>query len=345
MCRKCNKRHHTLSHIDRENQTAYDKGSISNKNLSADTRVSITADVNTRWSYKGKLRNHILLATAIAEVQNKSGQYVPCRALLDSGSQSSFITDRCVQRLRLSRTQTHASIQGISNVNTATQHSVSIQLRSRHTGWHTTVDCAILSNITGTTPSSKLGTSSWMLPKDNKFAGEQFNQPGGIDLLIGADLFYEVFQPGRSTRHGNYPVPQETILGWTVCGRTPAATQNGSQYTFLSREDKSLKSNLNRFWEAEPVEQSTMTAEQQACEELPNKMGPNLIETSSLSEETDHSDPANFQEGRKTSYCLPYPVFKTKGSTIRTTWIASNGGAKSTGGTQHASFIPDGKGP
>jgi len=170
MCHKCNKRHHTLLHIDGENQTASDKGSTSNKNLPADTRGSTTAEVNTYWSYKDKPRNHILLATAVVDVQNKSGQYVPCRALLDNGSQSSFMTERCVQRLRLSRTQTHASIQGISNVNTAT------------------LDCAILSNITGTmTPSSKLDTSSWMLPKDIKFADEQFKQPGGIDLLIGAD--------------------------------------------------------------------------------------------------------------------------------------------------------------
>jgi hypothetical protein len=76
-------------------------------------------------------------------------------------------------------------------------------------------------------------------------------------------------------------------LGWTVCGRTPAATHNGSHYTYLSREDNSLKSKLNLFWEVEAVEQSTMTSEQQACEKLPNKKGPNLIETSSLSEETD----------------------------------------------------------
>jgi len=85
----------------------------------------------------------------------------------------------------------------------------------------------------------------------------------------------------------------------------------------------------------EPVEQSTMTAEQQACEDLPNKMGPNLIETFSLSEETDYSDPAKFQEGRKTSYCLPYPVFKARGSTIITTWITPKGGAKPSNGTQH----------
>ena len=102
----------------------------------ADARGSPTAEVNTYCSFKGKSRNHILLATAIVEVQNKSGQYVPCRALLDSASQSHFITERCVQRLRLSRIQTYASIQGISNVNTASHHSVSIHLRSRHTNLH-----------------------------------------------------------------------------------------------------------------------------------------------------------------------------------------------------------------
>jgi hypothetical protein len=117
-----------------------------------------------------------------------------------------------------------------------------------------------------------------MLPENIKFADEHFNQPGSIDLLIGADLFYEVLRPGRSTCPVNYPVLQETALGWIVCGRTPAATQNGSQYTSLSREDSCLKSNLNRFWEVEHMEQSTMR------EQLPKKMGPNPIETSSLSE-------------------------------------------------------------
>ena len=207
---------------------------MSNKNLSADTRGSTAAEVNTYWEFKSKPRNDVLLATAIVEVQNKSGPYVPCRALLDSGSQSSFITDRCVQCLRLSRTQTHASVHSVSNVSTAIQHSFSVQLNSRHTDWHTTLDYAILSNITGTTPTSKLGTSSWMLPRNIKFAEKQFDQPGGIDLLRGADLFYELPRPCRSTCPGNYPFLQETALGWTVCGQTPATTQNGSQYTFLS---------------------------------------------------------------------------------------------------------------
>jgi hypothetical protein len=253
---------------------------------------------------KGKPRNHILLTIAIVEIQNKSGQYVPCRALLDSASfQSHFITEGCVQRLRLTRTQTHASIQGISNVNTATHHSVSIHLRSRHTNWHNTLDCAILSNITGTTPSTKLDIRSWKIPKDIKLADEQFDQPGTIDLLIGAELFYEMLLPGRQTCPGNYPVLQETVLGWTLSGRTPTTSaQKEPQHTFLLREDNSLEHNLNRFWEVEPLEQSTMTTEQQACERdfithttqqqdgrfivrLPTKMDPKQLGSSRLSAE------------------------------------------------------------
>jgi len=31
-------------------------------------------------------------------------------------------------------------------------------------------------------------------------------------------------RPGRRTCPGNYPVLQETVLGWTTAGRTPANT-------------------------------------------------------------------------------------------------------------------------
>jgi hypothetical protein len=168
-CRHCHQQNHTLLHID--NQSNSDRRSTTN-NPPSDAKGTSTTEVDTYCSLKGKPRKHILLATATVEFKNKSGQYVPCRVLLDSASQSHFITERCVQRLRLSRIQTHASIQGISNVNTAAHHSVLIHLRSRHSDWHTTLDCDIHSNITGTTPSTKLDTTSWKLPKDIKLTGE-----------------------------------------------------------------------------------------------------------------------------------------------------------------------------
>jgi hypothetical protein len=62
----------------------------------------------------------------------------------------------------------------------------------------------------------------------------------------------------------------------------------------------------------EAVEQSTMTAEQQACEELLNKMELNHIDTSFLSEEPDHRDPVISREGKKTCYCQPHPDLRKK---------------------------------
>jgi len=114
--------------------------------------------------FKGKTQNQTLLANAIVELRNKSGQYVPYRELLDSASQSHFITERCVQRLRLSKIQTRYSIQGINKSSAVANHCVSVHMRSLHTDWHDSLNCVILSNITGTTPATKMDTCSWGFP-------------------------------------------------------------------------------------------------------------------------------------------------------------------------------------
>jgi hypothetical protein len=62
---------------------------------SADAKGASTAEVNSYCSMEANSRNHILLATAVVEVMNKNGQFIPCRALLDSASQIHFIKERC----------------------------------------------------------------------------------------------------------------------------------------------------------------------------------------------------------------------------------------------------------
>jgi len=80
-----------------------------------------------------------------------------------------------------------------------------------------------LSDITGTTPATKLDTTNWNFPTDIKLADENFNIPEDIDLLLGADPFYEMLRSGRRTRPG-YPVLQKTVLRWTLSGKTPVIT-------------------------------------------------------------------------------------------------------------------------
>jgi hypothetical protein len=153
-------------------------------------------------------------------------------------------------------------------MSTLIYNTVTLQLRLRHTDWTTTLNTAVLNNITGITPPTRLDTSSWKLPTDINLADKYFNQPGGIDLLIGADLFYEMLQPGRRTRPGDYPVLQETVLGWTVAGQTPAnTTLEDVKYAFLLGTSQ-WDHVIFQFWEAESMELSTNDPRQKAGEHL-----------------------------------------------------------------------------
>jgi len=70
-------------------------------------------------------------------------------------------------------------------------------LRSKHTDWHTILDYAFLHNITGLTLFTKLNPSSWGIPEDIKVEDEHFDQPSSMDLLIEADLSYEILRSGK----------------------------------------------------------------------------------------------------------------------------------------------------
>jgi hypothetical protein len=197
-----------------------------------------------------------LLATAIVLIQNKHGEYVPCRALLDSASQTHCVTEKLVQRLQLPRFKTRTFVQGISAINTDVKHMVSLNLKSRYNDWHSNANCVILPTITGLTPT-RLDVSEWRLPSDVQLADESFLEPGKIDLLLGSDIFYDIQRPGRRTRSSNYPVLQETALGWTVAGRTPAiiSTQSPKHSFFISTSEVDLDVQLQRFWSLESFDQ------------------------------------------------------------------------------------------
>jgi len=98
-------------------------------------------------------------------------------------------------------------------------------MRSRHTDWHSALNCAVLKNITGLIQSVKFEIRNWKIPKDIKLADELVNYLEKVDLLNGAELFYELLQSGRLRLPGNYPMLQGTVLGSIVARRTPVVTQ------------------------------------------------------------------------------------------------------------------------
>jgi len=112
-----------------------------------------------------------------------------------------------------------------------------------------------------------LDKSRWKNPKDINLADEECDQPGSIDLLIGAQTFYEMLRSGKSTRPGNYPVQQETLAGKSLVKLHLLPYRMTRSIHSCYDKDNSMEPYLNRFWEVEAVEQTTMTAEKQAYEQ------------------------------------------------------------------------------
>lgn len=126
-CRTCGIRHHTLLHLDGRpsSQPHVPVSSSSHTEPSAPLSNSSTLIAQDLGS------DLVLLATATVLVQNRSGLFVPCRALLDSGSQLHLVTSRFANQLQLKRSRSSGSVTGIGDSNFATDgFSVGIAIRS-----------------------------------------------------------------------------------------------------------------------------------------------------------------------------------------------------------------------
>lgn len=74
---------------------------------------------------------NVLLATAKIRVESKAGCRV-LRALLDQGSQASFVTEETVQILGLTKSKISGSVSGIGDGVTRINHMVNMHVESFH---------------------------------------------------------------------------------------------------------------------------------------------------------------------------------------------------------------------
>jgi len=117
----------------------------------------------------------VLLATASVLVKNRSGVFVPCRALLDSGSQLHLITSRFANQLQVKKIKSSASVTGIGDSSFMTGgHSVNITIQSRTFEYSANITAVIASNITERQPSFDVDIGSWNIPKNIQLADPRF---------------------------------------------------------------------------------------------------------------------------------------------------------------------------
>lgn len=280
-CRKCGRRHHTMLHFEREiNQepTTASEAPSSSSQLQPE-KLSISRDsrgethVTTAFSRRAPQPHSVLLATASVKVVNSTGCKQTIRALLDQGSQASFVTEATVQLLGLSRKPVRGWVSGLGDGRMKIKHTVSLRVESRHNpDVSVLVNAYVLPSLTSLLPATRLSPTEWVEIETLTLADPTYNTPGKIDMLLGAEVYAEILVDGIKKHSEENLMAQNTIFGWILSGRLSRENESESKDSVISmhvnmNEDDSLK----RFWEIEnepDLIEKEMTKSEKLCEDF-----------------------------------------------------------------------------
>lgn len=283
-CNKCNKRHHSLLHhatvsssdspVNPPNQLNDQQTRVPHSAhvaLSTDQESSSTVE-NTNFTHLATpLANTVLLATACVNVATYSGEFISLRALIDPGSQVSFITNKAINQLQLKPKSTNAKIFGIGQMYSGTStKSVNVTFASKISPTtQMNFEFLTIPKITGSLPPSTYEKTDWSHIKNIPLADPHYNRSGPIDLLLNAEIYSQIILPGLQRGDPNEPVAQYTSLGWILFGGSsaPKAINSLSLHTCIEIDDR-----LRSFWESEevsstapPVAADDLESENQFC--------------------------------------------------------------------------------
>ncbi|KAH9637857.1 hypothetical protein HF086_005515 [Spodoptera exigua] len=204
----------------------------------------------------------LLLTTLSINVRCSDGTYITLRALLDQGSQISLISENAVQRLGLQRRRYNASVSGIGSGASQSKGLVSIDCQSIYGDYNFTTEALVLSRVASNLPSVQFKKQSWPHLQHLQLADPEYNVSKPIDLLLDVSIYSQIIMDGLIKGPSQAPIAQQTALGWIL---------SGNVRTFNCHIVTNNISDLSKYWEIEDVEpssSSSLTSEEQYCEEF-----------------------------------------------------------------------------
>ncbi|XP_072389581.1 uncharacterized protein [Diabrotica undecimpunctata] len=323
-CSICKKRHHSLLHstsenvsssrntnrqyfsIDRNAQApkhsqgsssrvaytstppsynAHAQNEASTSSFKPPLEVQNTADSHTATSLSAlSVKTDVLLATALVTVYSKDGRPMHARALLDNGSQHSFISRDLVEKLNLTPYFKQLQISTISENTSMSNQMINIEFfpynvkdRSFKTSF------AVLDSITCRLPKATLDRSKINVPPNLTLADPSYSVPGKIDLLLAGDIYSELLTDGFIRLGKNLSILQNTHLGYVIFGTIPPhvfhrssnlaiSQSNVSLFVQSESEENNLDKLIQQFFEIEEVPHvSKLTPDEELAEQIFNK--------------------------------------------------------------------------
>ena len=220
--------------------------------------VSGTVNTISELTPVNSLKQSKLLMTCQALIVGPKGKSMPVRILLDSGADVSCVTTQVAKHLKLMPVEPVAvrpcgpGDQYICQSADFTISTISDQ------SWKLDMSAVIIDRITGIQPRQDASVVREMAVKQGwALADPKFDQPGWIDVLLGADVLPHV-QLHEGPISSIMAVP--TVFGQALMGTYPtqgplewaqASIHTLAQTDVLPPTDENLNTTLLRFWELE----------------------------------------------------------------------------------------------
>ncbi len=243
-CRSCSRKHHTLLHSSFTNPQST---SIQSTNVSTSEAIeeaiddkiepiASTSSENIPHSHKSTFAAKVtepdshttfksILPTAIINIKSVYGKWIQARALLDSGSEVSFITSSLFRKLGITCNHAKQVVTGLAEASIGTtKGSCTIQIASSKSPIH--MHTFILPKLTGNIPSQRLDVNM-EFASHLTLADPQFMTPNTIDVLIGVDYFFDVMLSGKCCDSNGHHVAPETGVGLSLPDGNAACSGGG----------------------------------------------------------------------------------------------------------------------
>ncbi|XP_017475140.1 PREDICTED: uncharacterized protein LOC108365594 [Rhagoletis zephyria] len=194
-CRICRRSHHSLLHrykVQANNCSNTTLSLIPSNPAAAAASAAVQESNQSSSHHVSSTNDVVVLATAMVKIKDRFGKTLTVRALLDSGSQVNFISEECAHNLQLKRQYKDLSLSGIGEINANLKHKVAATVKSRVTDFEFQAEFWVIKSISGYQPEVNLPVETWQIPENIELADTDFNKRLKIDLLIGADIFFEL---------------------------------------------------------------------------------------------------------------------------------------------------------
>lgn len=209
-CRECSGRHNTLLHQPIKTKQMSGTEKAEDTGMVSDTKPACHSSSTSKCS--------VLMATAIIDVSNQEGYCMPIRVLLDSGSEANFITQNICNNLNLKRNATSEVVSGICDSISQVRQFTNVIVKSKHMNFKVNAKCLIVPKITSDLPSDEIDKKGLSIPPNLSLADPDFDKRNSVDLLIGAEFFYDLLQNDKIELDQGKLFLQNTKLGWVVVG-------------------------------------------------------------------------------------------------------------------------------